>query len=71
MGVVVVSTNRLQQGMTYHETRAMEWPREECLSIDQSTWIWGHSFSTYARRGGGGSSKCVRMRTRGGGGVDT
>ena len=32
----------------------------------------GHSFSTYARRGGeGGSSKCVRMRTRGEGGVDT
>ena len=28
----------------------------------------GHSFSTYARRGGGGSSKCVRMRTRGEGG---
>ena len=30
--------------------------------------IRGHSFSTYARRGEEGSSKCVRMRTRGRGG---
>ena len=30
---------------------------------------WGHSFSTYARRGKGGQAKAYAMRTRGEGGL--
>ena len=33
--------------------------------------IWGHSFSTYARRGGGGVKQMRTNAYKGGGGVDT